>query len=176
MDSRKTGLWIIMLFLLGVFFWAGYLFNGITDKHEYSFHEFPSVPKLPKNAPAIFRDYDFYDLNMAGPERNKYIHDFYKAWQEKETLGFYEVGSGMDDLVHTYWLTKNGEVFRYEISDHGSLFIQKTYHFNKYETVSFYKWKESPDADSQMIDIDPNTIQNEPFYIYGIKKGKPASF
>lgn len=170
MDSRKTGLWIVKILLLGLSFWSGYLFNEIADKHEYSFHEYPSVPELPNNAPAIFRDYDFYDLNMAGPERNEFLYDFYKAWKEKEKLGFYEVGFGMDDLIHTYWLTQNGEVFRYVISDHGSFLIEKTYHFDKYEKVSFYKWKEFPHADSKMVDIDPNTIQGEPFYIYGIKK------
>lgn len=164
MNLRKIVLWITKLAICILFFMAGYLCNDNAGKYEYGFYNFPIVPKLPKNAPAIFQEYEFYDLNMAGSYRNKCLYDFHKAWTNKETYGFYDIGVGLDDLIHSYWLTDNGKVFYLEISDHGSNLIEKRCYIDELQSVSFYHIKDTND-NSMRVPIDPNTLKNLSIYI-----------
>ena len=75
MKSIKMGLWFLSLLVCFILFYSGYLFHEIIEKHEYDYHQMPTVPKLPQIAPALFQDVDYEDLNMAGSRRNEYLDE-----------------------------------------------------------------------------------------------------
>lgn len=160
--------WAILSFVGILLFSAGYFGHDILGEYEYGFHDLPTVPKLPKQAPEMFlkyqEDHSFTDLNMAGWKYNEYLRDFYNAWKEKETFGAYEIGWGLDDLVHMYWLTKDGKVYRFCISDHGTFTIAKTYWVDESETVSIVYFNDCGDKPLQKVPMDPDSLnQSSPF-------------
>ena len=159
--------WLLLFLLCFVMFYSGYLFNELTDKNEYDYDNMPSIPRLPSAAPAVFKGNDFEDLNMSGSRRNEYLCDFHTAWKEKKVYGLYETGYGLDDLVHTWWLTKDGEIHRFCISDHGTPMIKKAYYYDKSDSLSIYCWMDKEDGTQQITDVEPDTIKDKAYYISG---------
>ena len=157
---KSVGLWLVKLLIFILLFIAGYMVHKVTDKNEYNFYS-PTVPKLPKKAPGMFREYQerggFYDLNAADFRRGERLYDFYNAWENKEPDGLYEIGWGIDDLVHMYWLTKEGKVYRFCISDHGTFRIAKTYWVDEYDDVFIHCFGEINEGHERH---DPNTIKD----------------
>ena len=158
---KSISKWMVFSLLCVLLFFAGYVTNEIFDRHEYGFHTLPNVPRLPAKAPEIFKGYQkdagFGDLNMSDFRRIDWLNDFYDAWKRKETLGLYEIGWGLDDLIHMYWLTTDGKVYCFCISDHGTFRIPKTYLLDESEDVSIRCfWEGNDDHEC----YDPNAIDD----------------
>ena len=152
--------WLFKLLICAILFCAGYMTHKVTDRNEYDWHS-PTVPKLPNNAPKMFLEYEknsyFDDILGASFRRGEGLYDFYDAWKNKETYGVYDNGWGLDDLVHMYWLTKDGKIYRFCISDHGSFSGKKAYYVDESDSVSIYCAGEHFDGHENH---DPNTIIN----------------
>ena len=157
---KLTVAWAIKILVCILLFFAGYTTHKITDKNEYSIH-CPTIPKLPKNAPDMFKQYQehegFDNLNEAGCFRGERLYGFYYAWKNKDTYGVYENGWGIDDLVHDYWLTKGGKVYRFCISEHVGLRDAKSYHMDELDSVSVRCLREGNEGHQSH---DPNTIKD----------------